>query len=165
VQAFPETEVGKKVLSVRERLEAHRANPTCKGCHGVIDPIGFALENFDVAGAWRTKDLEAGVLIDSGGTLADGAQVGSPAELDKALLARPEQFVQALTEKVMIFALGRSLRYQDMPTVRAIVRKAATEGYTFESLIRGVVDSPAFREKEVSTPDTKTAALTPDQAR
>ena len=165
VQAFPETEVGKKVLSVRERLEAHRANPTCKGCHGVIDPIGFALENFDVAGAWRTRDLEAGVLIDSGGTLADGAQVGSPAELDKALLAKPDLFVQALTEKVMVFALGRSLRYQDMSTVRAIVRKAAIEGYTFESLIRGVVDSPAFREKEVSTPDTKTAALTPDQTR
>ncbi len=162
VQAFPETEVGKKVLSVRERLEAHRANPTCNGCHGVIDPLGFALENFDVTGAWRTKDLDAGVLIDSQGTLASGASVGSPGDLRKALLADPDQFVQSLTERLMTFALGRSLRHQDMPSVRAIVRKAASEGNTFESLIRGVVDSPAFRMKELSAPppNTTTASNT-----
>ncbi|MEJ1964872.1 MAG: DUF1592 domain-containing protein [Gammaproteobacteria bacterium] len=168
VQAFPETEVGKKVLSVRERLEAHRANPTCNGCHGVIDPLGFALENFDVTGGWRTKDLDAGTVIDAGGTLASGAKVGSPEALRKALLARPDQFVQTVTERLMTFGLGRSLRYQDMPTVRAIVRSAATEGNTFESLIRGIVDSPAFRMKEISAtnPGTQTASTTaPDSQR
>jgi hypothetical protein len=133
----------------------------------VIDPLGFALENFDVTGAWRTKDLDAGVVIDSGGTLANGTPVSSPEDLRKALLAKPDQFVQALTEKLMTFGLGRSLRYPDMPTVRAIVRSAATEGNTFESLIRGIVDSPAFRMKEVNatTPDTKTASNTPDPQR
>jgi hypothetical protein len=165
VQAFPETEVGKKVLSVRERLEMHRANPTCNGCHGVLDPLGFALENFDVTGAWRTRDLDAGVMIDAGGTLADGTKLGSPVELRKALMARPDQFVQSLTERLMTFALGRSLRYQDMPSIRAIVRKAATEGNTFESLIQGVVDSPAFRMKELNAPTTQTASIAPDQKR
>jgi hypothetical protein len=165
VQAFPETEVGKKPLSVRERLEMHRANPTCNGCHGVLDPLGFALENFDVTGAWRTRDLDAGVAIDAGGMLADGTKLGSPVELRKALVARPDQFVQALTERLMTFGLGRSLRYQDMPTIRAIVRKAAAEGNTFESLIRGVVDSPAFRMKEVNAPATQTASITPEQKR
>jgi hypothetical protein len=165
VQAFPETEVGKKVLSVRERLEKHRSNPTCNGCHGVLDPLGFALENFDVTGGWRTKDLDAGVPIDAGGQLADGTNLGSPVELRKALVARPDQFMQAVTERLMTFGLGRSLRYQDMPSVRAIVRKAATEGNTFESLIRGVVDSPAFRMKEVNAPTTQTASIAPDQKR
>jgi hypothetical protein len=160
VQAFPETEVGKKVLGVRERLEAHRANPSCNSCHGVIDPLGFALENFDVTGGWRVKDLDADIVIDSGGTLADGTAISSPAELRTALLRRPDQFVQALTERLMTFALGRSLRHQDMPTVRAIVRRAATQGNTFESLIQGVADSPAFRMKEVvaATPGTQTAS-------
>jgi hypothetical protein len=165
VQAFPETEVGKKVLSVRERLEMHRANPTCNGCHGVLDPLGFALENYDVTGAWRTKDLEANVVIDSAGTLADGTKLGSPTELRKALMAKPDQFVQALTERLMTFGLGRSLRYQDMPTVRAIVRKAATEGYTFESLNRRVLDTPAIPQKEVSSPTTQTAANSPHHKR
>jgi hypothetical protein len=91
------------------------------------------------------------------GTLANGTPVSSPEDLREALLARPDQFVQALTEKLMTFALGRSLRYQDMPTVRAIVRRAAAEGNTLESLIRGTVDSPAFRMKEVATTPTKTA--------
>jgi hypothetical protein len=165
VQAFPETEVGKKPLSVRERLEMHRANPTCNGCHGVLDPLGFALENFDVTGAWRTRDLDAGVPIDAGGELADGTKLGSPVELRKALVSRPDQFVQAVTERLMTFGLGRSLRYQDMPGIRAIVRKAGSEGNTFESLIRGVVDSPAFRMKEVSSPTTQTASIAPDQKR
>jgi len=165
VQAFPETEVGRKPLSVRERLEMHRASPACNGCHGVLDPLGFALENFDVTGAWRTRDLDAGVDIDAGGQLADGTVLGSPVELRKTLASRPDQFVQAVAERLMTFGLGRSLRYQDMPTIRAIVRKAATQGNTFESLIQGVVDSPAFRMKEVSSPSTQTAAIAPDQKR
>jgi hypothetical protein len=168
VQAFKESEPGKPAQTVRERLEQHRTNPACNGCHGVLDPLGFALENFDVTGAWRLKDLDAGTAIDSSGKLADGTDVSGPVELRRALLARPDQIVQTLSEKLMIFALGRSLRYQDMPMVRAIVRQASTEGNTFEALIRGVVTSPAFRLREVSalTPSTQQAALTgPDQRR
>ena len=156
VQAFKESEPGKKVLTVRERLEAHRTNPSCNGCHGVMDPLGFALENFDVTGAWRVKDLDAGTAIDAGGKLADGTSVSSPADLRNALLRRPDQFVQTVTEKLMTFALGRSLRYQDMPMVRAIVRQAATEGDTFEALIKGVVNSPAFRMREIGTAPVNT---------
>jgi hypothetical protein len=166
VQAFKESEPGKKVLTVRERLELHRSNPSCNGCHGVLDPLGFALENFDVTGAWRKKDLDAGTDIDASGTLADGTRVGSPAELRVALLRRPDQFVQTVTEKIMTFALGRSLRYQDMPMVRAIVRQAAKEGDTFESILKGVVDSPAFRMREIPAVPTQQAALTgPDSRR
>ncbi|HEY4339012.1 MAG TPA: DUF1592 domain-containing protein [Steroidobacteraceae bacterium] len=165
VPALPEAELGKKVLSVRQRLEAHRANKTCFACHAVIDPAGFALENYDVTGAWRAKDLDAGVAIDSGGTLTNGTKVDSPAALRKALVAQSDQFVQALTERLMTFALGRSLRYQDMPSVRAIVHTAATQGDSFESLIRGVVNSPAFRMKEATTPTTQTASIGPEQRR
>ena len=150
VQAFQESEPGKKVTTVRERLELHRSNPSCNGCHGVMDPLGFALENFDVVGAWRAKDLDAGTAIDSSGKLANGTQVDGPAALRKALLQRPDQFVQTITEKLMTFALGRSLRYQDMPMVRAIVRQAATQGNTFEAIIKGVVESPAFRMREIN---------------
>jgi len=162
VQAFKESEPGKKVLTVRERLEAHRTNPSCNGCHGVMDPLGFALENFDVTGAWRVKDLDANTSIDAGGRLADGTNVSSPTDLRNALLRRPDQFVQTVTEKLLTFALGRSLRYQDMPMVRAIVRQAGTEGDTFEAIIRGVVKSPAFREREIPamTPNIQKVATT-----
>jgi mono/diheme cytochrome c family protein len=152
VQAFKESEPGKKVLTVRERLEQHRTNPSCNGCHGVMDPLGFALENFDVTGAWRVKDLDAGTAIDSSGTLANGTKVDSPAQLRLALLTRPDQFVQTITEKLMTFALGRSLRYQDMPMIRAIVRQADSQGDTFAAIIKGVVASPAFRMRETQTP-------------
>jgi mono/diheme cytochrome c family protein len=168
VQAFKESEPGKPAQTVRERLELHRTNPTCNACHGVLDPLGFALENFDVTGAWRDKDLDAGTGIDSSGKLADGTDVNGPAALRRALLARPDQFIQTLTEKLMTFALGRSLRYQDMPMIRAIVRQAASQGDTFEALIQGVVVSPAFRMREVSAPapGTQQAALTgPDLRR
>ena len=161
VQAFQESEPGKKVTTVRERLELHRSNPSCNGCHGVMDPLGFALENFDVVGAWRAKDLDAGTAIDSSGKLANGTQVDGPAALRKALLERPDQFVQTITEKLMTFALGRSLRYQDMPMVRAIVRQAATQGNTFEAIIKGVVESPAFKMREINpVAPTQQAALT-----
>jgi hypothetical protein len=149
VAPFTETEPGKKVLTVRERLERHRASRTCNACHGVIDPLGFALENFDVVGAWRTQDLDAGAPIDASGQLAGGTPVNGPAALRQVLLARPQQFVQTLTEKLMIFALGRALRYQDMPTVRAIVRSSAGEDYRFEAIVQAVVASPAFRMRRV----------------
>jgi hypothetical protein len=149
VPQFQESEPGKPARTVRERLELHRANPTCNACHGVLDPLGFALENFDVTGAWRTRDLDAGTAIDSSGQLADGTHVAGPVELRRALLARPDQLVQTVTEKLMTFALGRSLRWQDMPTIRAIVRQADHEGDTFEALLKGVVLSPPFRMREL----------------
>jgi hypothetical protein len=128
----------------------------------VIDPLGFALENYDVVGAWRSEDLDAGTPIDASGRLAGGTPVGGPAQLRQVLLARPQQFVQTLTEKLMTFALGRSLRYQDMPMVRAVVRSSAAEHYTFESIVQGIVASPAFRERRVPLPAAqKTASREP----
>jgi hypothetical protein len=168
VQAFKESEPGKKVLTVRERLELHRTNPSCNGCHGVMDPLGFALENFDVTGAWRAKDLDADTTIDSSGKLADGTDVSGPVQLRNALLRRPDQFVQTVTEKLLTFALGRGVRYQDMPMIRAIVRQAHGRGDTFEAIIQGVVKSPAFRMREIPavTPKTQQAAVTgPDSRR
>jgi hypothetical protein len=159
VEQFKEAEAGKKVPTVRERLEQHRSNPSCNGCHGVMDPLGFALENYDVVGAWRDVDRDAGSSIDASGVLSSGVPVGSPAQLNTALLTRPEQFVQALTEKLMTFALGRGLRYQDMPAVRTVVHNASRDDYRFESLIRGIVASPGFQMKQPASPapDTRQA--------
>ena len=169
IEALKETEPGQKAETVRQRLERHRANPSCNGCHGVMDPLGFALENFDVVGGWRSQDIDAGTPIDSSGQLADGTKVSGPAQVRKALLARPDQFVQTMTEKLMIFALGRSLEYPDMPMIRTIVRQADRQNDTFESIVSGVVASPAFQMREVSpgaAPSTQQAALTaPDSRR
>jgi mono/diheme cytochrome c family protein len=145
VEQFKETEPGKKAETVRQRLELHRSQKSCNSCHGVIDPLGFALENYDVVGAWRARDRDAGTTIDAAGRLASGVDVNGPAQLSQALLARPDQFVQALTEKLMVFALGRPVRHQDMPAVRAIVRQAAAEDYRFEAIVKGIVKSDAFR--------------------
>jgi hypothetical protein len=154
VEQFPENEPGVNHGTVRERLEQHRQQKSCNACHGVIDPLGFALENYDVSGAWRARDLDASQDIDARGRLASGQDVGGPAELSRAILARPDQFVQAFTEKLMTYALGRPLRYQDMPAVRAIVRAAAARDYDFDVLVSGIVASDAFRMRrlpEVST--------------
>jgi hypothetical protein len=149
VEQFKENEPGKKMATVRERLEQHRAQKSCNGCHGVIDPLGFALENYDVLGGWRDRDRDAGTAIDASGRLASGVQVKGPRDLSQALLARPDQFVQALTEKLMIYALGRPLRPQDMPAVRAIVHQAAGDDYRFTALVAGVVNSDAFRMRRL----------------
>jgi hypothetical protein len=145
VEAFPETQEGEQPKTVRERLEMHRSNPTCNGCHGVMDPLGFALENFDAIGAWRVKDREASEAIDSSGQLADGTVVNGPVDLRNALLEDPTQFVQTLTEKLMIYALGRSVEYYDMPAVRRIVRDAAREDYRFSAILAGIAQSEPFR--------------------
>jgi hypothetical protein len=149
VEAFPETQEGEQPKTVRERLEVHRESPSCNGCHGVMDPLGFALENFDAIGQWREIDRDAREAIDSSGELADGTAVHGPADLREALLARPEQFVQTLTEKLMIFGLSRSLEYYDMPTVRAIVRAAADDDYRFSALLTAIVSSDAFIKTRV----------------
>jgi hypothetical protein len=148
VEQFKENEPGKPAATVRERLEQHRAQKSCNSCHGVIDPLGFALENYDVLGGWRNRDLDAGTLIDASGTLASGVAVKSPAELNRALLARPDQFVQALTEKLMVYALGRHVRPEDMPAVRAVVRQAAAQDYRFEAIVNAIVSSAAFRMQQ-----------------
>jgi hypothetical protein len=110
-----------------------------------MDPLGFALENFDAIGAWRVKDREALAAIDSSGQLADGTVVNGPVDLREALLAEPSQFVQTLTEKLMIYALGRSVEYYDMPAVRRIVRDAKSENYRFSAILAGIAQSEPFR--------------------
>jgi len=145
VPAFPENQDGEQPRTVRERLEAHRVNPTCNACHGVMDPLGFALENFDAIGGWRSKDRETVTPIDPTGELADGTVVRGPDELRNALLEDPNQFVQTLTEKLMIYALGRGIEYYDMPAIRKIVRDAERHDYRFSSILAGIVTSEPFR--------------------
>jgi hypothetical protein len=145
VDAFPETPAGAKGLTVRERMEAHRKNPTCNACHGVMDPLGFALENYNAVGEWQDVDRWAGIPIDASGTLVDGAPVSNPSDLRRALTADPRPFVQTLTEKLMMYALGRPLEAYDMPAVRKIVRDAAGENYKFSAIARGIVSSPPFQ--------------------
>ncbi len=144
--------------SMREQLERHREDPACAGCHGMIDPIGFALENFDLIGGWR--DTDAGTAIDASGELWDGTPMEGPAGLRAALLERRELFVTRATEKLMAYALGRTVEHYDMPAVRSIVRDAAADDYRFSRLIAGVVKSPAFRTKRKASgrPEQQTAA-------
>lgn len=132
--------------SVRQRLELHRDNPSCAGCHGVIDPVGFALENFDAIGAWRERDGDA--LVDARGTLVDGTAVHGAADLVEALVAKQDLFISNLTEKLLTYALGRTLDHRDMPTVRAIARSAAKQDNRFAALVMAVVQSPAFGQRE-----------------
>ncbi len=134
---------GGKTVSVRERLEQHRSNAVCASCHQTIDPLGFALENFDALGAWRTVD-EGGNPVDAGGTMPNGVRVDGLAGLRALLLSRPEQFVGTVTEKLLAYALGRAVEYYDQPTVRKIIRDASVGEYQWSSLILGIVESPAF---------------------
>ena len=143
VSATLETKPGTIPPSMRERLAQHRTNPSCNGCHAVIDPLGFSLENFDVVGGWRTID-ESGKQVDAAGTTANGEKIDGLAGLREVLLAQPEQFPRTVTEKLMAYALGRRLEYYDRPTVRKIVRDAAAKQYRWSSLILGIVESPAF---------------------
>jgi len=134
-----------RVLTMRERMEAHRRNPVCANCHKIMDPIGLALENFDAVGAWRTVEGGThGTAIDSSGVLLDGTAVDGVVSLRKALLKDPEIFVGTVVEKLMTYGLGRGVAAGDMPTVRAIVRATAPQNYRFVSLIDGIVTSPAF---------------------
>jgi len=131
--------------SVRERMEQHRSNPACAGCHKIMDPIGLALENFDGVGHWRTMDL--GFKIDASGQLVDGTHVDGPSSLREALINRPEAFVGALTEKLLMYGVGRETKYYDMPVVRAIMKDAAPDRYRFSELVLGIVRSAPFQMK------------------
>jgi hypothetical protein len=124
---------------MRERLEQHQANPTCAMCHSLIDPLGFALENFDSIGAWR--DTEAGRAVNVHGTFIDGSEIDGVAGLRQLLLERRELFVAALTERLLTYALGRTLEPYDMPVVREIVRTAEKDDYRFSALVQGIVAS------------------------
>jgi hypothetical protein len=145
VPALKENDEGGKVTTVRERLEEHRKNPACATCHRVMDPLGFALDNFDAIGQWRTK--EAGLPIDASGQLADGTKINGIADLRAALLKHPERFVSTMTEKLMTYALGRGLEYYDMPVVRGITRDAGQNDYRFSTIVMGIVKSTAFQMK------------------
>ena len=139
------TPPGAQPKTMRLMLEEHRKNPTCNMCHGVIEPHGLPLERFTVTGQWRDVDWQANAPIDSKVTMPDGKEIEGPADLRRALLSRPGQFVQALTVKLMMYALGREIEPRDMPQVRAIVRAAAKNDYRFSSLVAGIVSSDAFR--------------------
>jgi len=128
--------------TVRARLEEHRKNPVCAACHAPMDPLGFALENFDAVGGWRTAD--AGKPVDATGVLPGGATIQGPNGLRQALLDRRELFVRAFTEKLLSYALGRGLQPSDMPTVRAIVRDAAPHDYRWSFIVSGIVKSAPF---------------------
>lgn len=136
-------------LTVRERLAIHRENPTCNACHGLMDPLGFALENFDVDGTWRDVDRESGRPIDASGFLPDGSEIAGPEQLRKALLARPEQFVQTFVEKLLAYSLGRSIEWYDMPAVREVVRRSAADDYRFSAVVMGIVQSAPFTTRDV----------------
>jgi hypothetical protein len=129
--------------SVRERIEQHRKEPTCAGCHKIMDPIGLALENFDAVGRWRTEDQ--GVAIDPSAQLVDGTPISGPADLRKALLDRSDAFVASLTDKLLMYGLGRETTYADMPVVRRIMHSAAPRRYRLSDLILGVVNSAPFQ--------------------
>jgi hypothetical protein len=137
---------GGKPMSVRERLEEHRKSPACASCHATMDPLGFALENFDAVGRWRSRG-EDGARIDASGVLPDGARVDGPGSLREALLSRPDQFASTLAEKLLTFALGRGLDYNDAPAVRRIAAEAARNDYRFSSIVLGIARSVPFQMK------------------
>jgi hypothetical protein len=135
-------------VPMRERLAQHRANPVCASCHRQMDPVGFALENYDAVGRWRT--VEAGAPIDASGTLFDGTAINGVADLEAALLRRPELLVGTMAEKLLTFANGRGVEFDDAPAVRRIVREARAHGDRFSALVIGVVNSVPFRMRTAS---------------
>jgi hypothetical protein len=164
VEALKDPTVGAKVLSMREQMAVHRTNKSCFSCHGVLDPLGLSLENFDGVGRWRDKDRLAETRIDAQGELPDGQKINGPVDLRNALMKNPDQFVQTLVTKLMIYGTGRPMEWQDMPTIRSIVKQGAADDYRFATLITAIVKSAPFRMKQippdVKEPDTRQAAVT-----
>jgi len=160
VPPLKETSDGAPPKSMRELMQEHRQNPACATCHKIMDPLGFALENFDATGQWRTRE-KAGP-IDASGQLADGTKVSGAVDLRRAVMRHPEQFVSTFTEKLLTYALGRGLEYYDMPVVRQIARDAAGSDYRFSSIVVGIVKSTPFELRNAppsETPGVATAAL------
>jgi hypothetical protein len=137
--------VNEKPTTLRQRMELHRKNPTCASCHKIMDPIGFSLENFDLVGTWR--DTEAGSPIDSTGQLADGTPIKGADDLRRALLSRSDAFIATVTEKLMMYAIGRPTRYTDMPDIRAIAHRTMAGGNRFSTMLMGVIASDQFQKR------------------
>jgi hypothetical protein len=156
VPPLKENEIGGKILSVRERLQEHRANPACASCHDIMDPLGFSLENFDAVGAFRVKD--AGADIDASETLTDGTEVSGPSGLRAYLLRSKTLYSRNFTKHLLTYALGRVLQHYDMPAVRAIAREAEADDYRFSSIVLGIVRSPAFQLRRVEGGEIPTEA-------
>jgi Protein of unknown function (DUF1592)/Protein of unknown function (DUF1588)/Protein of unknown function (DUF1587)/Protein of unknown function (DUF1585)/Protein of unknown function (DUF1595) len=159
VPTLSDNEAGEEAKSLRARLEEHRRTPACASCHRVMDPLGFALENFDGIGEWRVK--EEGGNVDPGGQLADGTKVDGPVALRQALNRHPEMFVRTVTEKLMTYGLGRGLDHTDMPLVRAIARGAAPSNYKWSALVLGIVNSAPFQMKKPQVQETVATVMTP----
>jgi Protein of unknown function (DUF1592)/Protein of unknown function (DUF1588)/Protein of unknown function (DUF1587)/Protein of unknown function (DUF1585)/Protein of unknown function (DUF1595)/Planctomycete cytochrome C len=153
VPALKEASESATVQSVRQRLEEHRANPACAGCHKLMDPIGFSLENFDAVGAWRSRD--GGLVIDSAGQLFDGAKLDGPASLRNAILNRSDVFRETFTQNLLAFGLGRLLSSSDMPAVREIDREADRDGNRFSAFVLAIVKSPAFQMRRAEVEDSE----------
>ncbi len=149
---------GEAPKTVRARLERHRTKPGCNQCHGVIDPIGLAMENFDAIGRWRDRDVDANAAIDARTVLPGGRAIDGPVQLRQALFAGTDLFVRAFTEKLMMYALGRELKAYDMPQVRAIVRRAAAQDNRLSAIVSGIVSSDAFRKQAAAADPAPAAA-------
>ena len=163
VPPFPESDVsGPKPKTVRDIMAKHRENPVCFSCHGIMDPLGFALENFDAVGAWRSKDRYANVPIDSAAQLPDGTPVSGPDDLRNALMKHPENFVQTFTERLLMYALGRATDYRDMPAIRKIVHESKKDDWKFDSIVWQIVTSEPFRTRQA--PQTSVSAQNGSEA-
>jgi mono/diheme cytochrome c family protein len=163
VPALTDNGVNGQMLSMRERMTAHRANPVCASCHNNMDPLGFALDNFDAVGRWRVR-AESGQLIDASGVVADGTKFNGPAELRAMLIRNPEQFVNVVAEKLLTYALGRGLEATDASAIRRVVHDAAASQYSFVSLVEGLVKSAPFQMRDIpaqGVPPTNVAAARP----
>jgi len=158
VEALIANSAGQRQMTVRERMEVHRNNPGCSSCHGLMDPLGFAFENFDAVGRYRAVDRFAGASIDASGVLPDGTPINGLDDLRGYLLQRPELFVQNFVSKLLLYALGRPIEAADMPMVRKIVREAAAGDYTLYAVVMGIVASPQFSFKQV--PELENTATT-----
>jgi hypothetical protein len=134
---------------MRQAMIQHRADPACASCHSRMDPIGFAMENFDAVGRWRDRDADS--KIDASGVFPDGVKFEGMAGLKAALLSHPEEFVSTVTGKLLMFAIGRNVQYFDQPAIRAIVKKSAGDNYKFASLVQGVVKSVPFQMREAQS--------------
>jgi hypothetical protein len=149
---------GEMPTTVRARMEVHRANPTCLACHGLIDPPGLALENFDVTGRWRDVDALAEAPIDARTELSSGIVIDGPVELRDYLTSRPDQLPTTITKRLLMYALSREIEYFDMPQVRRIVHEAAKDDYSFAAIVTGIVDSDEFRRQGPDNSQDETVA-------
>ncbi|MGH8228297.1 MAG: DUF1592 domain-containing protein [Steroidobacteraceae bacterium] len=149
IPIFPENVPGQKPRTIRERMIAHRKSPSCNACHGIMDPMGFAMQNFTAMGGWQTKGEDTGLPINATGYMANGRVLHGVADLRKALMQKPQLFVETIVKKLMTYGLGRTIDYHDLPTVRAIVREAARHGDRFDAIVLAIVESPEFQTQEI----------------